>query len=98
MIVLGDHRVDFLVTQFANGVPNDDCQEVLMGSGPDGNVLTGSVRWERRGRRGEGEVEVDLGGVDVDVDGIEEGWDDDRLEGKWTTDEPVLRAVRASKL
>ncbi|KAL2444750.1 hypothetical protein ABEF95_017219 [Exophiala dermatitidis] len=31
MVVLGQRRVDFLVSQFANGVPDDDCQEVLLG-------------------------------------------------------------------
>lgn len=72
MIVLGSQRVDFLVTQFANGVADDDCQEVLVGSGPDGAVLRGD---ERRGRRSGGgiggrEVEVDLGrwGVEVEED------------------------------
>jgi ureidoglycolate lyase len=31
MVVLGERRVDFLVTQFVNGVADDDCQEVLLG-------------------------------------------------------------------
>ncbi|KIW64896.1 hypothetical protein PV04_07200 [Phialophora macrospora] len=31
MAVLGQKRVDFLVTQFVNGVAEDDCQEVLLG-------------------------------------------------------------------
>ncbi|ETI26550.1 hypothetical protein G647_03328 [Cladophialophora carrionii CBS 160.54] len=31
MVVLGEKRVDFLVTQFVNGVAEDDCQEVLLG-------------------------------------------------------------------
>ncbi|EXJ77978.1 ureidoglycolate hydrolase [Capronia epimyces CBS 606.96] len=31
MVVIGRRRVDFVVTQFANGVPEDDCQEVLLG-------------------------------------------------------------------
>jgi ureidoglycolate lyase len=30
MIVLGRRRVEFVVTQFANGVAEDDCQEVLV--------------------------------------------------------------------
>ncbi|SLM38381.1 ureidoglycolate hydrolase [Lasallia pustulata] len=30
MVVLGEKRVDFVVTQFVNGVPDDDCQEVLV--------------------------------------------------------------------
>ncbi|KAI1622979.1 ureidoglycolate hydrolase [Exophiala viscosa] len=31
MVVMGQRRVDFVVTQFANGIPDDDCQEVLLG-------------------------------------------------------------------
>ncbi|KAK7890065.1 hypothetical protein LTR67_008530 [Exophiala xenobiotica] len=31
MAVFGQRRVDFVVSQFANGVPDDDCQEVLLG-------------------------------------------------------------------
>jgi ureidoglycolate lyase len=31
MAVVGQRRVDFVVTQFVNGVPDDDCQEVLLG-------------------------------------------------------------------
>lgn len=31
MVVLGQKRVDFLVSQYVNGVPEDDCQEVLLG-------------------------------------------------------------------
>jgi len=31
MVVVGRQRVDFVVTQFVNGVPQDDCQEVLLG-------------------------------------------------------------------
>ncbi|KAK5044535.1 hypothetical protein LTR84_010659 [Exophiala bonariae] len=31
MVVLGERRVDFLVTQFVNGIADDDCQEVLLG-------------------------------------------------------------------
>lgn len=31
MAVIGQHRVDFVVTQFANGVADDDCQEVRLG-------------------------------------------------------------------
>lgn len=33
MVVLGKTRVDFVVTQFTNGVGDDDCQEVEMGEG-----------------------------------------------------------------
>lgn len=61
MIVLGSRRVDFLVTQFANGVADDDCQEVLIGSGPDESTLTDDVR-ERRTKEGFQceEIEVDV--------------------------------------
>lgn len=47
MIVLGERRLDFLVTQFVNGVAKDDCQEVLVGSG-----FVGGVKEE--------DVEIDL--------------------------------------
>ncbi|KZZ91891.1 Ureidoglycolate hydrolase [Ascosphaera apis ARSEF 7405] len=33
MVVLGTERVDFAVTQFANGIANDDCQEVTFEGG-----------------------------------------------------------------
>ena len=33
MVVLGEGRVDFVVTQFVNGVPDDDCQEVRIAEG-----------------------------------------------------------------
>lgn len=60
MIVLGSRRVDFLVTQFANGVTDDDCQEVLVGKdGPDANVL-GREERERRLKGSKVEVEVDV--------------------------------------
>ena len=62
MVVLGSRRVDFLVTQFANGVGWDDCQEVLVGSGPDASALT---EHERRRRAADGlgsetEIEIDV--------------------------------------
>ena len=64
MIVLGSQRVDFLVTQFANGVANDDCQEVLIGSGPDESTLSQDelrFRWHEGGiNNGVKEVEVDI--------------------------------------
>jgi len=63
MIVLGSRRVDFLVTQFANGVAADDVQEVLVGAGPDGNTLTDEEREARMsgtGNRAGAEVEVDV--------------------------------------
>ncbi|PGG98962.1 hypothetical protein AJ79_08737 [Helicocarpus griseus UAMH5409] len=33
MVVVGRHRVDFVVVQFSNGVAEDDCQEVVFGDG-----------------------------------------------------------------
>ena len=33
MAVLGAKRVDFVVTQFVSGIPDEDCQEVLVGEG-----------------------------------------------------------------
>ena len=33
MVVLGSRRVDFIVTQFANGVADEDCQEAAFGEG-----------------------------------------------------------------
>lgn len=40
MVALGAEQstVDFVVTQFANGVGNEDCQEVTFGSSGDGSV------------------------------------------------------------
>lgn len=70
MIVLGSQRVDFLVTQFANGVAQDDCQEVLVGSGPDEAVLRGD-EMRKSGGDGKREVEVDLSGWGVEVQGEE---------------------------
>lgn len=40
MVVLGTQRVDFLVTQFVNGVAEDDCQEVLLGENARGVDLS----------------------------------------------------------
>jgi ureidoglycolate lyase len=33
MVVVGNRRVDFVVTQFASGVAEEDCQEVTIGEG-----------------------------------------------------------------
>ena len=49
MVVLGHKRVDFLVTQFVNGVGEDDCQEVFLGENAvdvdlNGLGLEGSVK------------------------------------------------------
>lgn len=30
MAVIGDERIDFVVVQFANGVAEEDCQEVAL--------------------------------------------------------------------
>lgn len=84
MIVLGSRRVDFLVTQFANGVAGDDCQEVLVGSGPDESMLSEEERRER--------VEGGLGGkeVEVDVSFLLDGWKQrGDSEGNWTSDEAI---------
>jgi ureidoglycolate lyase len=32
MVALGDKPIDFVVVQYANGVGNEDCQEVLLQS------------------------------------------------------------------
>lgn len=47
MVVLGKSRVDFVVTQFVNGVPQDDCQEVRVGDGV--NVLVGEKMYGHDG-------------------------------------------------
>lgn len=60
MIVLGNRRVDFLVTQFANGIAEDDCQEVLVGSGPDANRLSEEERDIRLAGGEYNEVEIDV--------------------------------------
>jgi ureidoglycolate lyase len=41
MVVLGERRVDFVVTQFVNGVSHDDCQEVRIRDGV--SVLVGEM-------------------------------------------------------
>lgn len=67
MIVLESRRVDFLVTQFANGVAEDDCQEVLIGSGPDSNVLSNEERKRRADGLTSDEVEVDVSFLQEDT-------------------------------
>ncbi|KAF3357827.1 hypothetical protein VdG1_05492 [Verticillium dahliae VDG1] len=37
--VLNLFVVEFVVTQFANGVADEDCQEVVFGAGEDGSVV-----------------------------------------------------------
>ncbi|KIX01378.1 uncharacterized protein Z518_09103 [Rhinocladiella mackenziei CBS 650.93] len=49
MVVVGQRRVDFVVTQFANGVPDDDCQEVLLGDNALG-VDIGTLGWELKAK------------------------------------------------
>lgn len=47
MVALGaeNSTVDFVVTQFANGVGNEDCQEVTFGSSGDGSVYVEVPTW-----------------------------------------------------
>lgn len=48
MVVLGEKRIDFVVVQSTNGVPEDDCQEVAIESGTLAitldNILTNASR------------------------------------------------------
>lgn len=73
MIVLGSRRVDFLVTQFANGCADDDCQEVLIGDGPDEPILSRRSREERMGESASCLVEVDLSSLQLDDNQISTG-------------------------
>lgn len=41
MAVIGEKRVDFLVSQFMNGVAEEDCQEVVFGDGIGVEVRVG---------------------------------------------------------
>jgi ureidoglycolate lyase len=57
MVVLGTRRVDFVVVQFANGVGEEDCQEVALREGvcvEFGNELIVAVDRERS--RGSGKL------------------------------------------
>ena len=56
MIVLGRHRIDFVVVQHVSGVAEEDCQEVsLCVSSEDGGVKEGGfAMWD---------VQVDLGSL-----------------------------------
>ena len=38
MVVLGEKRVDFVVTQFVSGIADEDCQEILVGEGVDVSI------------------------------------------------------------
>jgi len=96
MIVLGSRRVDFLVTQFANGVGDDDCQEVLIGSGPDTSTLSDGERKERRDGHGGAEVEVDLSFL-LDPVGDEHGDGTAGNEAPQTIYEAVERTVGARR-
>ena len=40
MVVIGDERMDFVVVQFANGVAEEDCQEVELKIGDEGRGLS----------------------------------------------------------
>lgn len=97
MIVLGSRRVDFLVSQFANGVANDDVQEVLIGSGPDENRLTQSLMQERQNHGLAGE------NIEIDVSFVRDGWSSrdydlwKAMEQRWTTDEAINRAIQGSR-
>lgn len=99
MIVLGSRRVDFLVSQFANGIANDDVQEVLIGSGPDESKLTESMLKERR------ESGLPAQSVEIDVSFVRDGWTRSQqnhelqkaMEQRWTTDEAVNRAIQGTR-
>jgi ureidoglycolate lyase len=43
MVVLGDLRVDFVVTQFVSGVAEEDCQEVIIGEGISVQLAAGQI-------------------------------------------------------
>ncbi|KAL9027821.1 MAG: hypothetical protein Q9196_003718, partial [Gyalolechia fulgens] len=43
MVVIGDARIDFVVVQFANGVVEEDCQEVELNAGAKGKYLRVNV-------------------------------------------------------
>ena len=38
MVVLGDKAIDFVVVQYANGVGDEDCQEVLLKNEVDNGI------------------------------------------------------------
>ena len=50
MVVLGKGRVDFVVTQFVNGVADDDCQEVLVGDGVDVDLSQLPTSWMKNAK------------------------------------------------
>jgi hypothetical protein len=60
MVVLGVKRVDFVVSQFGNGVEGDDCQEILVGSGSNEGSAGGDAGGDDGSAGGEGGVSVDL--------------------------------------
>lgn len=43
MVVIGDTRIDFVVVQFANGVGDEDCQEVRLEGTREGEYLNVNV-------------------------------------------------------
>jgi hypothetical protein len=68
MVVLGVKRVDFVVSQFGNGVEGDDCQEVLVGDEQAGvsvdlDLLVRKMGWGRGGRRNKVGVEIRVDAV-----------------------------------
>lgn len=40
MVVVGQEAIDFIVVQHVSGVPDEDCQEVVLESGESGDGLT----------------------------------------------------------
>lgn len=47
MVVLGEKPIDFVVVQYANGVANDDCQEVEITASDGGEGLAVDVEgWD----------------------------------------------------
>ena len=51
MVVLGDKRVDFIVTQWVSGIAKDDCQEVEITEG-----LEVALKKEEKGQTEKGEA------------------------------------------
>ncbi|KAI4166823.1 MAG: hypothetical protein LQ343_007724 [Gyalolechia ehrenbergii] len=43
MVVVGEARIDFVVAQFANGVGEEDCQEVVLRAGNKGEYLSVNI-------------------------------------------------------
>lgn len=88
MIVLGSRRVDFLVSQFANGTANDDVQEVLIGTGPDNNKLDAGVLKQRKNNG------IDSKNIEIDVTFVRDGW---ATEQRWIAADTLDRGVPESR-